>query len=78
LPATLLGNHVEAVGPARFGVVAIDCAKASSRWRLAGFYGRILIPPTTLVHRAADIELTPIKSWSATRAGMANNRTDTN
>jgi transposase len=37
-------------------VVAIDCAKASSRWRLANFYGRILIPPTTLANRRADFD----------------------
>jgi transposase len=51
-----LGTRVEAVGPKRFGVVAIDCAKNASRWRLADFYGRCLIPPTTLPHRAADFE----------------------
>jgi len=47
---------VEAVGPDRFGVVAVDCAKASSRWRLANFYGRILITPTTLNHRRGDVD----------------------
>ena len=50
--------RVEAVGPDRFGVVAVDCAKASSRWRLANFYGRILIPPTTLTHRRVDVDAT--------------------
>jgi transposase len=49
-----LGARVEAVGPKRFAIVAVDCAKNSSRWRLADFYGHCLIPPTTLAHRAAD------------------------
>jgi len=69
-PATLLGKRVEAVGPARFGVVAIDCAKASSRWRLADFYGGILIPPTTLIHRAADFD----NAVRAIRAGQEQYR----
>ena len=47
-----LGTRVEAVGPKHFAVVAVDCAKNASRWRLADFYGRYLIPPTTLPHRA--------------------------
>ena len=51
-----LGARVEAVGPKRFAIVAVDCAKNSSRWRLADFYGHCLIPPTTLLHRAADFE----------------------
>ena len=50
-----LGPRVEAVGPKRFGIVAVDCAKNSSRWRFADFYGRCLIPPTTLAHRAVDL-----------------------
>jgi transposase len=49
-----LGSRVEAVGPKRFGIVAVDCAKNSSRWRFADFYGHCLIPPTTLAHRAVD------------------------
>lgn len=51
-----LAARVEAVGPKHFAVLAVDCAKHSSRWRLADFYGRCLIPPTTLVHRAADFQ----------------------
>jgi transposase len=50
-PAQAINERVEAVGPARFGVVAVDCAKAESRWQLANFYGHVLIPPTTVAHR---------------------------
>lgn len=50
-----LGSRVEAVGPKHFGIVAVDCAKNSSRWRFADFYGHCLIPPTTLAHRAVDL-----------------------
>ena len=51
-PADAIHERVEAVGPARFGIVTVDCAKASSRWQLANFYGHILIPPTTVAHRS--------------------------
>jgi transposase len=51
-----LGTRVEAAGPHRFAILAVDCAKHSSRWRLADFYGRCLIPPTTLDHRAVDFQ----------------------
>jgi transposase len=50
--AQVLNQRIEAVGPARFGVVAVDCAKANSRWQLANFYGHVLLPPTTVPHRA--------------------------
>jgi transposase len=30
--------------------VAIDCAKARSKWMLADFYGHILIPPNVVEH----------------------------
>ncbi len=46
--------RVQAVGPEHFGIVAIDCAKARSRYLLADFYGRTLLQPTTLAHTAAD------------------------
>jgi transposase len=51
-----LGARVEAAGPKHFAILAVDCAKNSSRWRLADFYGHCLIPPTTLAHRAADFQ----------------------
>jgi transposase len=46
--------RVEAVGPEHFGIVAIDCAKARSRYFLADFYGRTLLEPTTLEHSRPD------------------------
>jgi transposase len=44
------------VGPDHFGIVAIDCAKARSRYCLADFYGRTLLPPTTLPHTRGDFQ----------------------
>jgi transposase len=42
--------RVQMVGPEHFGIVAVDCAKARSKWMLADFYGTILVPPTIVAH----------------------------
>ena len=49
-PSGSLHPRVEKVGPERFGIVAVDCAKARSKWMLADFYGNILISPTVVDH----------------------------
>jgi transposase len=49
-PSGSLHPRVQKVGPEHFGIVAVDCAKARSKWMLADFYGRILVPPTVLEH----------------------------
>lgn len=51
-----LGHRVQAVGPERFGILAVDCAKRESRWRLADFCERLLVAPRTVAHRARDLE----------------------
>src|ERR1700687_4649149 len=48
--------RVQQVGPEHFGIVAIDCAKARSRYFLADFYGRTLLEPTTLPHSRGDFQ----------------------
>jgi len=42
--------RVQKVGPEHFGIVAVDCAKARSKWMFADFYGNVLIGPTELDH----------------------------
>ncbi len=49
-----LSPRVQRVGPEHFGIVAIDCAKARSRYLLADFFGRPLLEPTTLPHSRGD------------------------
>ena len=51
-PSGSLHPRVQKVGPEHFGIVAVDCAKARSKWMLADFYGSILIPPTVLEHNS--------------------------
>jgi transposase len=55
-PNGQLVPRVQAVGPEHFGIVAIDCAKARSRYFLADFYGRTLLEPTTLPHHRGDFQ----------------------
>jgi transposase len=49
-PRGLLHPRVQQVGPEHFGIVCFDCAKVRSKLLLADFYGRVLIPPTTVEH----------------------------
>lgn len=49
-PRGLLHPRVQQVGPEHFGIVCFDCAKARSKFLLADFYGRVLVPPTTVAH----------------------------
>jgi len=55
-PNGQLTPRVQAVGPEHFGIVAIDCAKARSRYLLADFYGRTLLEPATLPHTRGDFQ----------------------
>src|SRR5262245_25477909 len=68
-PRGLLSARVQAVGPEHFGIVAIDPAKDRSCWMLADFYGRVLIPPTTVDHRrdAFDQAIARLRQATAER-----------
>ena len=55
-PTGEISRRVQAVGPERFGIVAVDCAKARSKWMLADFYGRVLVPPTTVEHTRPGLQ----------------------
>jgi transposase len=56
-PKGVIQARVQQVGPERFGIVAVDCAKARSKWMLCDFYGKVLIPPTVVEHQRAALEL---------------------
>jgi transposase len=51
-PRGVIHARVQAVGPERFGIVVVDPAKARSKWMLADFYGRVLVPPAVVEHTA--------------------------
>ena len=55
-PRGVLHPRVQLVGPEHFGIVCFDCAKARSKFLVADFYGRVLIPPTTVAHNRPDLE----------------------
>ena len=60
-PNGIIQPRVQAVGPERFGIVAIDCAKARSKWMLCDFYGRVLIEPTAVEHQRTALELATVQ-----------------
>ena len=55
-PRGTLSPRVQNVGPERFGIVSVDCAKARSKWMLADFYGKVLVPPTVVGHTRAELD----------------------
>jgi transposase len=54
-PTGQIQERVQAVGPERFGIVAVDCAKRRSKWMLCDFYGKVLIEPTVVEHTAGGL-----------------------
>ena len=55
-PGGVIQARVQVVGPERFGIVAVDCAKARSKWMFCDFYGNILVPPTVVEHSRTGLE----------------------
>jgi transposase len=55
-PRGVLHPRVQQVGPEHFGIVCFDCHKPSSKFLLADFYGRVLIPPTQVAHNRPALE----------------------
>lgn len=51
-----LAARVREVGVERFAFVCVDPAKCRSRWMMADFLGRILVPPDTVEHTAAHLK----------------------
>ncbi len=49
-PTGQIQERVQAVGPERFGIVSVDCAKRRSKWMLCNFYGKVVVEPTTVEH----------------------------
>jgi transposase len=54
-PRGVLHPRVQQVGPEHFGIVCVDCAKARSKFLLADFYGRLLVPPTIVAHNRLEL-----------------------
>jgi transposase len=56
-PKGVIQPRVQKVGPEHFGIVAVDCAKARSKWMLCDFYGKVLIPPTIVEHQRTTLQM---------------------
>jgi len=55
-PGGVIQQRVQQVGPEKFGIVAVDCAKKRSRWFLCDYYGRVIVEPTTVEHNAGSLK----------------------
>jgi len=55
-PRGVLHPRVQLVGPEHFGIVCFDCAKLRSKFFIADFYGRVLVPPTTVAHNRPELD----------------------
>src|SRR5437016_1679890 len=55
-PGGSIHARVKQVGPEHFGIVCVDCAKARSKWLLADFYGKVLVPPTHVAHNRVELD----------------------
>ncbi len=60
-PNGIIQPRVQEVGPERFGVVSVDCAKARSKWMLCDFYGKVLVPPSEVEHGRAQMQLATVQ-----------------
>ena len=56
-PQGVIQARVQQVGPERFGIVAVDCAKARSKWMLTDFYGNVLTQPADVEHNRSGFQL---------------------
>ena len=56
-PSGVIQPRVQQVGPERFGIVSVDCAKDRSKWMLCDFYGRVLVPPTVVEHQRNQLQM---------------------
>jgi len=60
-PNGIIQLRVQEAGPERFGIVAVDCAKARSKWMLCDFYGKVLVQPTIVEHGRAQLQLATVQ-----------------
>jgi transposase len=67
-PKGVIQARVQKVGPERFGIVAVDCAKARSKWMLCDFYGKVLIPPTVVEHQRTALDVATLQLREAIQA----------
>jgi transposase len=55
-PSGSIHPRVQKTGPEHFGIVAVDCAKARSKWMLTDFYGNILTSPAVVEHTRQGLD----------------------
>lgn len=72
-PTGRIQERVQAVGPERFGVVSVDCAKRRSKWMLCNFYGKVVVEPTAVEHTAGGLRwMTQLVAEACREAGLTD------
>lgn len=56
-PTGIIHPRVKAVGPDKFAVVAVDCAKARSKLAVFDFFSNVLLEPTIVEHKRGELQL---------------------
>src|SRR5436190_7459806 len=64
-PRGVVHPRVQKVGPEHFGIISVDCAKARSKWMLADFYGKVLVPPTEVAHNRVELDFAVAQALAA-------------
>jgi transposase len=67
-PAGRIQQRVQAAGPERFGIVAVDCAKRRSRYMLCDFFGKVILEPATVEHTTGGLQAMTQRVAQACRA----------
>ena len=71
-PHGIIQPRVQQVGPERFGIVSVDCARARFKWMLCDFYGHVLVPPTVVEHNRVELELALVQLDNLTTPHLAS------
>lgn len=72
-PHGIIQPRVQEVGPERFGIIAVDCAKQRCKWMLCDFYGNVIVEPTTVECNKEALRAMTLQARAACdQAGIAD------
>ncbi len=67
-PNGVIQARVRDVGPERFAVISVDCAKRRSKWMLCDYFGRVIIEPTNVEHNSGAFKAMVNSAMAACQA----------
>lgn len=66
-PSGVIQQRVQEVGPQRFAVISVDCAKRRSKWMLCDYFGKVIIEPASVEHNAGALKAMVQQATAACR-----------